>query len=91
MLNAHAKSFSAMELPKPPPVARQIFDQLAQAILSAEIAPESLLPSERILAEEFNVADGIPQQQQVRQIIGDATELKLSVMLHLLVIRIQMM
>ena len=72
MINAHAHNSPLDVLPKPPSVSRQVFEHLVQAILSGTIAPESILSSERILAEKFNVS-----RLMVRQAIHRLAELGL--------------
>ena len=72
MLNAEAQSHERTTLVKPPSVAKQVFEKLIQGILSGEIPPDSILPSERILGERFNVS-----RLMVRQAIHRLEELGL--------------
>jgi len=72
MLNVQTQNHPLEDLPKPPSVAKQVFENLVQAILSGAIASESILPSERILAERFSVS-----RLMVRQAIHRLAELGL--------------
>ena len=72
MLNAELQSNERATLAKPPSVAKQVFEKLVQGILSGDIPPESILPSERILGERFNVS-----RLMVRQAIHRLEELGL--------------
>lgn len=72
MLNAEIQSPEIRTLVKPPSVAKQVFEKLIQGILSGEIPPDSILPSERVLGERFNVS-----RLMVRQAIHRLEELGL--------------
>ncbi|MDP7040026.1 MAG: GntR family transcriptional regulator [Myxococcota bacterium] len=72
MLNAEVQSPAMTTLAKPPSVAKQVFEKLIQAILSGDIPADSVLPSERILGQRFNVS-----RLMVRQAIHRLEELGL--------------